>query len=439
MTKKDINLIVIFLIFSFFLAGCSLLKREDKVSEKKYRSFPVDTVAKPDKSLRGIKVSLPKPVENKTWLRPTSNEANLVSHPLVGNKIKFAWKSSIGKGVSKLNPMTSQPVTDESNIFTIDSEATVKSFNKNNGKRNWSKKLKKKIDEKGIVNGGLSIYGDSLLITTGFGNVFILDKKNGEIKWNYNLDAPIRAAPIVSSNTLLVLAKDNRLYAFNLENKEIIWTHEGLEEISTFMGSSSPAVSKGIVVVTYSSGEVYGLNIKNGEVIWNTNLGLYIQKKTMENISDIRGNPVIYNNFVYVISYNGKMVSINLDTGKKVWESNIGGMQTPWVVPNFVYVLSKNNELICLSSLSGKVLWVSKLKESLKKGKNDQIINWTGPLLAGRMLILTGSHGLIASISPYSGKFLGAINVKSSIDVQAIVSSKTVYFLTSSGDLLAYR
>ena len=55
------------------------------------------------------------------------------------------------------------------------------------------------------------------------------------------------------------------------------------------------------------------------------------------------------------------------------------------------------------------------------------------------MLIVSGSHGIIASISPYSGKFLGAINIKSAVDIQAIVSNKIVFFLTKKGDLIAYK
>ena len=55
------------------------------------------------------------------------------------------------------------------------------------------------------------------------------------------------------------------------------------------------------------------------------------------------------------------------------------------------------------------------------------------------MLIVSGSHGIVASISPYSGKFLGAINIKSSIETQAIVADETVFFLTANGVLQAYR
>ena len=424
----------------FLLTSCGLFKdKQENIETSNGRIFPVETVVKPDPSLRGIKVSLPRPVINKTWMQSTNNEAHNIQHPFVNNKIRLAWKISIGKGQDKKNPITSQPVIDETNVYTIDTKAKIVSLSKVNGKIKWKKKLRKKINREGILNGGLAVNKKYLVVTTGTGAVFVLDKENGKILWDVDLSRTIRAAPIISGNNLLILSKDNRLSSYDLQEKKLNWTHEGLEEISTFMGSSSPTVSSGIIIVTYSSGEIYALNELNGSVIWNDNLSLYIQKKSLDNISDIRGNPVIHDNKLYVISYSGKMVAFDLNSGVRLWESNIGGIQTPWVVSRFIFVLSKDNELICLSSKDGKVVWVSKLKDFMDFEKKDKNILWTGPLLAGRMLIVSGSHGIIASISPYSGKFLGAINIKSAVDIQAIVSNKIVFFLTKKGDLIAYK
>ena len=298
---------------------------------------------------------------------------------------------------------------------------------------------KKVGNTKGIGSGGLAVSDNVLAVTTGTGDIFALNKDNGKIIWQNKVTAHIRAAPIISGNFFLVLAKDNRLYTYDLISGNLSWTHEGLEEVSTFMGSSSPVVSKGIVIVTYSSGEIYAINLSNGGVIWNDNLSKLVQKSSLENISDIRGNAVIQNNVVYVISHNGRMVAMDLNSGQRLWESKIGGIQTPWVASMFIYVLSKDNELICLTSDKGKIVWVSKLKDYIDFEKKGKLITWAGPLLAGHMLIVSGSHGIIASISPYTGKFLGAINVKTAADNQAIVSNGTIYFLTSKGHLLAYK
>jgi len=437
--RKTNHFFLIFLLLIFLVNSCSFFKDEKEDKEK--GTFFIETIAKPDPTLRGVKISLPKPTINNTWSQITNNEAHKVIHPYVGKKIKLFWKTSIGKGQNKARPISSDPVIDKEKIYTVDTALTVSAINKKNGKKEWTKKLKKKAGEakKGIISGGLAVNESFLALTTGSGYIFTLNKNNGTINWSNKITAPIRAAPIISGNSLLVLAKDNRLYSYDLNNGNLIWTHEGLEEISTFMGSSSPVVSKGTVIVTYSSGEIYAINLSNGQVIWNDNLSKLVQKQSLENISDIRGHPVIQNDIVYVISHNGRMVAMNLNNGKKKWESNIGGIQTPWIAYKFIYVLSKDNELICLTADEGKILWVSKLKDYVNFEKKNTFINWTGPLLAGHMLIVSGSNGIIASLSPYTGKFLGAINVKSSVDNPAIVSNETVFFLNSKGDLLAYK
>ena len=84
----------------------------------------------------------------------------------------------------------------------------------------------------------MAVSDNVLAVTTGTGDIFALNKDNGKIIWQNKVTAPIRAAPIISGNFFLVLAKDNRLYTYDLICVNLSWTHEGLEEVSTFMGSS---------------------------------------------------------------------------------------------------------------------------------------------------------------------------------------------------------
>ena len=209
---KKFNYFYIILFFLIFLLNnCSFFKDDNKGSEDHGTVF-VQTVAKPDSSLRGLKVSLPKPVVNNTWNQLTNNEAHKVLHPFVGKKIKLFWKTSIGKGQNKKKPISSQPVIDQEKIYTLDTALTITAINKNNGKKKWKKKLKKKIDKTtGIISGGLAVNENLLAVTTGSGNIFALNKNNGKIIWSNKITAPIRAAPIISGNFFLVLAKDNRL------------------------------------------------------------------------------------------------------------------------------------------------------------------------------------------------------------------------------------
>ena len=76
---------LIFLLLIFLINSCSFFKDEKKDNEK--GTFFIETIAKPDPTLRGVKVSLPKPTINNTWNQVTNNEAHKVIHPYVGKKI----------------------------------------------------------------------------------------------------------------------------------------------------------------------------------------------------------------------------------------------------------------------------------------------------------------------------------------------------------------
>jgi hypothetical protein len=60
-------------------------------------------------------------------------------------------------------------------------------------------------------------------------------------------------------------------------------------------------------------------------------------------------------------------------------------------------------------------------------------------VLAGDRVILAGSHGVAASLSPYTGEFLGSIELPGPAAVQPVVADETLYFLTQNATLAAFR
>jgi outer membrane protein assembly factor BamB len=71
--------------------------------------------------------------------------------------------------------------------------------------------------------------------------------------------------------------------------------------------------------------------------------------------------------------------------------------------------------------------------------KRTGLIVWSGPVLAGDRLLLSGSNGQVLSISPYSGDLLSYIELPDPIAIAPVVVGKTVYFLTEDADLIAWR
>lgn len=70
--------------------------------------------------------------------------------------------------------------------------------------------------------------------------------------------------------------------------------------------------------------------------------------------------------------------------------------------------------------------------------KSGEIV-WTGPVLASNRLIIASSIGKAYSISPYTGKMLGAVDLPDEVTIPPIVADRTLIFVTDEGELVAYR
>ena len=66
-------------------------------------------------------------------------------------------------------------------------------------------------------------------------------------------------------------------------------------------------------------------------------------------------------------------------------------------------------------------------------------IFWRGPVLAGNRLILTGSGGQIAYVSPVDGTILSTTDTRASLSLPPVVAGNTLYILDDSGRLTAWR
>jgi len=193
------------------------------------------------------------------------------------------------------------------------------------------------------------------------------------------------------------------------------------------------------VVVSYSSGEIVALRLENGRQIWSDSLTALRRTDPVSALAHIRGRPVIDRGRVIASANSGRTVAIDLRTGTRIWERNIGSSQSPWVVGEYIYLVTNGGQLVCLMRESGDVRWIVQLPRFEDEEDREDPIYWTAPVLAGDRLLLGGSHGEVWSVSPYSGKFLGRIELSDPLFIAPVIANDTVYFLADDATLSAYR
>ena len=266
-----------------------------------------------------------------------------------------------------------------------------------------------------------------------------MQAETGKVLWRRTMDNPFKTAPTVRGKRVFAVTLKNKLYAIDGSNGETLWTHSGIEETTDLIGGASPAVDAGVIVVPYSSGELVALKIENGKELWSDSLAAGRRTDSTSTLSSIRGRPIIDRGIVIVISNSGQFTAINLRTGKRIWERNIAGIESPWVAGEFIFVLTNNSELVALSRKKGIIYWVTHLPQWEDQEDRTGKILWTGPVLASDRLIVTGSTGEALSISPYNGRILGKVEMPDGVTIGPIVAQNTIYFLSDDADLVAYR
>ena len=133
---------------------------------------------------------------------------------------------------------------------------------------------------------------------------------------------------------------------------------------------------------------------------------------------------------------SGRTVGIDLRTGARVWDADLGGIDMPWVAGDFVFVLSTDSELVCLTRRDGRVRWVASLGRWKDEARKRNPLFWSGPVLVKDRLLVVGTHGEMVAVSPYTGQFLGRLSLPSGISLAPIVADRAVYALTDSADLI---
>ena len=133
------------------------------------------------------------------------------------------------------------------------------------------------------------------------------------------------------------------------------------------------------------------------------------------------------------------MVSVNLRTGVRVWEQNIGSKHTPWVTGEFIYVVTPDSEVICMTRREGRIRWITQLERFKDPDIRKEQVHWHGPVVAGDRVIVTSSHGYAVTLSPYTGEVTGGMDLPDDAAMGPIVSNGTLYFMVEDGEIIAMR
>ena len=399
-----------------------------------------------DPTLAGVSILLPDAVTNTEWAQPGGNASKTMEHVALPATLTPAWSSKIA-GTTKTVRLAASPIVAEGKIFVVDAFAQLTAFNASTGAKVWSAQVGAgtdsanglKRDRASLFGGGVSYDSGRLYATNGLGDVAAFEAADGKQLWKVRPGGPLRGSPTIAIGNAIVMSQDNQIFALNLSDGSVAWTESASLELSGVFGVGAPAVAQGTVVAGFSSGELNAYRYENGRSLWSDALSRTSISTSVSSLSDVDASPVVDRGRVFAIGKGGRMISMDLLTGQRLWEINVAGISTPWVVGEWLFVVDDGGRLLCIARATGKVRWLTQLPNYKNVKKKKAPISWTGPILAGNRLVLASSLGQMVSVSPSDGTIQSQTKLGGAALLPPIVANNMLYILTNEGRLTAWR
>ncbi|MFH5924290.1 PQQ-binding-like beta-propeller repeat protein [Roseomonas xinghualingensis] len=428
------------------LAGCETIDSIFGESEKQLpgERLPViqaDRDLSVDPAVAGQPVTLPAPTALAEWPQAGGNLAHNPGNASVGEGLREVWRASIGTGSSYRRRITTGPIMANGTIFTADAYGTVSAFDADRGGRRWVRETTPEKDDVGAVGAGLAFADGVLYATTGMAEVLALDPGTGEVRWRVSTPAPTRGAPTVAGGRIFVPTVENQLLALSTEDGRRLWVYRGQPVAAVPLGLPAPAVEGDTVVAGFPSGELAALRTADGRVNWTESLaaGQNARRGGIAELAGVAGMPVISDGRVIAAGQAGTSLSVDLRSGRRLWERDVGSTQSPAVVGEWIFIVTPEGQLVAMGRDDGRVRWLTLLDERSAKDRRRDPASFGTPLVVGGRILVPSSRGEAILVDPAEGGIAGRIRLPGGATLPPIAVAGTVYLVTDDGTLVALR
>ena len=444
MTRSKNFRVAVMIAAAFAASGCGVFKKGKKTNTpvlgQRVAVLTGENDVTVDPATTVLPMSLPEAVANSDWSQSGGNASKSMGQLALGNTLASAFSVQAGRGSSLTARLAAAPVVAGGRVYVIDTLGTVRAFDGRSGAAIWSSQTPtEKGGEGSMYGGGLAYDQSRIYATNGLGFVVALDERNGGVVWKVRPGGPLRGAPTVANGAVYVMSQDNQLYSLKEDDGTTNWSQAASLEIAGVFGSASPAVGQGTVVAGFSSGELNAYRYENGREVWQDALQRTSIRTSVSTLNDIDADPVIDGGQVLAVGQGGRMVALDLITGQRQWELNLAGISTPWLAGDWIFVVTDEGKLICISRQNGHIRWINQLPQFRKAKSKKGEIDYSGPVLAGGRLIVTGSNGALITVDPTTGAFQSQTSVGAGVSLPPVVANSTLYIFDDRGRLLAFR
>ena len=311
----------------------------------------------------------------------------------ISETAKFAvrWHSDIGdQGIDVL-----QPALTSDAIYSANGKGYLTRLDRASGKQVW------RIQTGIVISGGVASGDGMVLIGSNKGDVLAYGE-DGKLKWKSLVSSEVLSVSQVVDGVVMVRSGDGRIAGLNATDGKRIWIYELPTPALVVRSHAGVAIQRGVAYAGFAGGKLSAIRIKDGQVLWEAQVSQPRGNTELERISDITSDPVVDDEQVCAISFQGRIACFDTAQGSKLWSRDISSYTGLMVLSKYLYLSDTNGSVIALDKTNGSTVW-----------KNGDLLfrRVTEPCASGNFIVVGDFEGYLHGLDRDDGHFAARIKL----------------------------
>lgn len=299
------------------------------------------------------------------------------------DRIPLKWKDKVSE-----NKIASfYVVYDQGALYAADEDGKLTKYDAATGKQLWQIKTKNKF------SAGVGI-GEGLILVGTFKGEVLAYNEAGHMLWQSLVTSEILSPPQVQNDIVVVRTVDGRIFGLDAIDGKRKWIYQGATPSLTVRSTAGITLAHGAVFAGFPGGKLIAMSQFNGNVGWEVAVSQPRGVTELERMTDITSSPVINNQFVCAVAYQGRVACFAINDGASIWARESSSSAGLAMDNDYVYVTEDKGIVAAYDMRSGASMW----KQSRLGSKK-----LTQPVLKGQYIVVGDDKGYVNLLRNYDG------------------------------------
>lgn len=331
----------------------------------------------------------------KDWFGKTQGveSAKLVEFAEIA-KFKVRWHIDLGdSGASLL-----QPALTATAIYGASGKGMLTRVDRTTGKQVW------RVESGITASGGVGSGEGLVLIGSDKGDVLAYGE-DGKLRWKSKVSSEVLSAPQATQGVVIVRSGDGRIAGLDAADGKRIWLYERSTPALVVRSHAGVTLQRGVAFAGFAGGKLAAMKIADGSILWEASVSQPRGSTELERISDITSNPVVDDEQVCAIAFQGRIACFDVAQGSPLWNRDIGSDKGMMLLRKYLYLSDARGSVMALDKTSGSTLW-----------KNEQLFmrDTSTPYVLGDFVVVGDFEGYLHGMNRENGSFAARLKLDGS-------------------------